>query len=114
VTVGADPAVPAGDTSAVGMVEGGPEVVGVVDGAAVVAVVEGVAEELLHAVRPRATTDRTTTVRVRARVMEGSFPESKAVDAERPRALPPEVDTVVVSVPFAVSRCPRAHLGPRR
>jgi hypothetical protein len=54
------------------MVVGGPEVVGVVDGAAVVGVVDGLDEALLHAVRPKATTDRTTRVRVRARVM-GQF-----------------------------------------
>jgi hypothetical protein len=50
------------------MVVGGPEVVGVVDAAGALVVV-GLDDELLHAVMLRAATDRTTRVRVRARVM---------------------------------------------
>ena len=69
VTVGAVPAVPAGDRSAAGMGAGGAAVV---VGAAGVVVV-GLDEALLHPARPRVATESTTRVRVRVRDMGVPF-----------------------------------------
>jgi hypothetical protein len=87
-----------GTPRVVGVVD--PEVVGVVDAAAVVV---GLEDELLHAVRPRAATARTITVRVRARVMGTFLSGISGAGATGPTAGPPADDTVAVTAPFAVS-----------
>jgi hypothetical protein len=91
MTVGAFPAVPAGERSCVGMaaiVAAPPALVvgGAVDGGfapavvAVVALVEALGEELPHPVRPRAEAATSASIQTRKRDMKDSSEESPHAD----------------------------------